>query len=135
VKTLRVITASAMLCLATALPAVGQTFSPYATGKPLQLVAEGSLGAKKDEYLQKSKAEMQEWQQKMKDFGEKAEVKGQDGAATTKSGLQQAWAKTKTESRKLETASAEGWESAKSSFEKASQNLKDSWHKTHPEEK
>jgi hypothetical protein len=134
VKTLNVLAASTALILMTALPAVGQTFFPYASGVPLQLVAEGSFDAKKDEYVHKSKTEMQEWQEKMKDFGQKADGKGQQAAATSKTALQQAWAKTEVESRKLEAAGADGWENAKNAFEKASQNFKDSWRKAHPGE-
>ena len=134
-KTLNVLAASTALFFAAAVPLYGQTFSPYASGKPLQLVAQGSFSAKKDEYVQRSKAELLEWQEKLKSFGETVDAKGQQATAATKAGLQQAWAKTELESRKLETASADGWESAKSSFERASQNLKDTWHKVHPEEK
>lgn len=134
-KTFHVVAVSSMLFLMTAATAVGQPFLPYASGAPIQLAAEGSFGAKKDEYVQRSKAEMREWQEKMKDFAEKAGVKGQEATAASKDGLHKAWAKTEAESHKLETASAEGWENAKSSFEKASQNLKDSWRKIYPEEK
>jgi hypothetical protein len=134
VKTLNVIAASTVLILMAALPAVGQTFFPSASGAPLQLAAEGSFGAKKDEYVQKSKAEMQEWTEKMKEFGQKADDKGQHAAAASKNGLQQAWAKTEAEARKLEAAGADGWENAKNSFENASQNFRDSWRKAHPPE-
>jgi hypothetical protein len=36
---------------------------------------------------------------------------------------------------KLQTVGAEGWESAKTSFEKASRELAEAWHKIHPEDK
>jgi hypothetical protein len=133
-KTLCNLTAGAAFLLIAASPAVGQTFLPYASGPPLHLAA-GSFDAKKDAYMQKAKTEMLEWQQKLKDFGETADARGQEAATATKNGLQLAWSKTQAESRKLETASAEGWESAKSSYEKASQSLKDSWRKSHPEGK
>jgi hypothetical protein len=36
---------------------------------------------------------------------------------------------------KLQTVGAEGWESAKTSFAKASRELAAAWHKIHPEDK
>jgi hypothetical protein len=49
--------------------------------------------------------------------------------------LNAAWTKAEAEQHKLETASAEGWESAKTSFEKASHNLKEVWDKIRPDDK
>ena len=126
-----------LLLLIAALPAAGQTpaaqsTSPQASGTPTRLTAEGDFGAKKDEYVRKSKDEMQTWQERVHDFGETAEAKGDEANAAAKSDLRKAWADTEAQSRKLETASADGWEGAKASFEKASQNLKDTWHKIHP---
>lgn len=134
-KILNALAGAGTLLLIAALPAAGQPMSLHASGAPIRLVADGDFGAKKDEYVQRSKAEMREWQRKMHDAGETAGAKGQEASAATKSALRDAWAKTEAESRKLEAASAEGWDSATSSFEKASQNLKDTWHKIHPQDK
>jgi hypothetical protein len=49
--------------------------------------------------------------------------------------LKIAWAKTQVEAEKLQTASADGWESAKISFEKASRELSDAWDKIRPQDK
>jgi hypothetical protein len=46
-----------------------------------------------------------------------------------------AWNKAEAASRKLETVGAEGWEHAKTSFEQASRELAETWHKIHPEDK
>jgi len=43
--------------------------------------------------------------------------------------------KAEAASRQLQTVGAKGWESAKTSFEKASRELAEAWHKIHPEEK
>jgi len=132
-KALNALAASATLLLMAALPAAGQSTAPRASGAPTQLSAESDFGAKKDEYVRRSKAEMEEWRLKIHDFGETAEAKGHEASADAKAGLQTAWEKTEAESRKLETASADGWDNAKSSFEHASQDLKDRWHRIHPE--
>lgn len=134
-KTLNILAAAGTLLLIAAGPAAGQPISLHASGPPMRLVAEGDFGAKKDEYVQRSKTEMREWQRKMHDAGETVGAKGQDAGAATKSALHDAWAKTEAESRKLGAASADGWEGARSSFEKASQNFKDAWRKLHPDDK
>jgi len=127
-----------LLLLIAALPGAsqtpaGQTTSSQASAPPTPLTREGSFGAKKDEYVRKSKDDMREWQKKVHDFGETAEIKGHEANAAAKSDLRKAWADTEAQSHKLETARADGWDGAKASFEKASQTLKDAWHKVHPE--
>jgi gas vesicle protein len=134
-KALTGLAASGALLLIAALPAAGQTISPHASGAPTQLAAEGDFGAKKDEYVQRSKAEMQDWRKKIDEFGDTAEAKGHEADAAAKSDLQAAWVNAEAESRKLATASADAWDDAKASFEKASQNLKDTWQKNHPDGK
>jgi hypothetical protein len=64
---------------------------------------------------------MHEWQQKPHDFSEKAKAKGREEGKAAENELNAAWTKAEAEQHKLEIASAEGWESAKVSFEKASQ--------------
>jgi len=86
-------------------------------------------------YLQRARGDMQVWQQKLQDFGERtaAEAKKESNAADND--LKTAWAKTQVEAGKLQTASADGWESAKISFEKASRELSDAWDKIRPQDK
>jgi hypothetical protein len=72
---------------------------------------------------------MHEWQQKLHDFSEKVKAKGQEDGKAAENELNAAWTKAEAEQHKLETASAEGWESAKMSFEKASHDLKEVWEK------
>jgi len=78
---------------------------------------------------------MQVWQQKLQDFSHRtaAEAKRDGNAADNQ--LKIAWAKTQVEAEKLQTASADGWESAKISFEKASRELSDAWDKIRPQDK
>ncbi len=118
------LTAGGALLLITALPAAGQPVSLHAPGAPTQFASEEPFFAKKDAYMQRSKDEMRDWQKKLHDFG----AKGRDGGAA---GLRKAWSKAELESHKLDAARAEGWESARRSFEEAAQNLKDAWHDAH----
>jgi hypothetical protein len=114
--------------------AAGQwTLSP-GPAAPLWLVAGSDTATDRDAYLQRARIEMQEWQQKLHDFGEKSEAKGKEAANAAKEDLKKAWAKTEAASHKLQTASAEGWASARASFDKATRELSEAWHKVHPED-
>lgn len=124
------------LMLIGVLPAIaGQPVSLFPSNAPVQLAADTASPTDRDTYMQKAKAEVQEWQRKLHDFGEQAKAKGQTASNSTGNELNEAWSKTEAASHRLQTASADGWESAKTSFEKASHNLADAWHKIHPEEK
>jgi len=136
---MRILTAAivfAPLILIGALPALaGQPVSLSPSNAPVRLAADTASTTDRDTYIQRAKDELQEWQRKMHDFGEQAKAKGQTASDSTGSELNEAWDKTEAASHRLQTASADGWESAKISFEKASHNLADTWHKVHPEEK
>ncbi len=112
---------------AGAQPASSDTSAPAAAGS--QSSSDHSA------YLQKAQEEMQEWGQKLHDVGADAAAKGREGGTAAEHELSVAWTKTKAASRKLGTASADGWDSAKATFETASQHLADTWHKVHPEDK
>jgi hypothetical protein len=113
-----------------ALPAAaGQSIS---SNSPIQLAAAGDSTADRDTYTQKARVSVDEWQQKLHDFSEKAKVKGQQEGNAAENELKAAWTKVEAEQHKLQSASAEGWESAKISFEKASHDLKQAWDKIRP---
>jgi hypothetical protein len=125
-------TGSALLLIA-ALPAAGQPLPLQATGAPVQLAAQWALGVKKEEYARKSRDDMREWQAKLEGAREADRDQGRSAAAAGLSGLHRAWAKAEAESLRLETANGEGWNSARSAFEKASKNLADAWRRAYPE--
>jgi hypothetical protein len=121
------------LMLFGALPAAaGQSIS---SGTPIQLAAAGDSTADRDTYTQKARDDMHEWQQKLRDFGAKAKAKGNEEDDAARNELNAAWTKADAEQRKLRSASAEGWDSAKISFEKASHDLKEVWDKIRPDNK
>src|SRR5579863_4418636 len=110
--------------------AAGPSISPAMS---IQLTPGSYAGAHatadRDSYAQKARAELQEWQQKLHDFSEKAEAAGRKDTIAAEHDLNEAWKKTEAEARKLQTASAAEWESAKISYEKASRELADAWHR------
>jgi hypothetical protein len=78
---------------------------------------------------------MQEWQRKLHDFSEKARANGQEASDAAGKDLNKAWSKVEAASRDLQTAGADGWDSAKAAFEKASHELADTWDKVRPQDK
>jgi len=136
---MRILTASIVigpLMLIGALPAAaGQSTLALDPGAPVRLAAGADSTADRDTYTQKARDEMQEWQRKLQGISEKAEAKGKEAGNAAENDLNEAWTKAEAASRQLQTVGAEGWESAKTSFEKASCELADAWHKIHPEDK
>jgi hypothetical protein len=116
------------------LPAAAQPALPLGSNTLLRL-ADDSSTTDRDSFTQKAQADMQDWQKKLHEFGQQAEAKGQEAGSAAQSGLNDAWIKAKAASRKLKTVGDEGWQGAKASYEKASQNLTDAWHKVHPDDK
>jgi hypothetical protein len=111
--------------------AAGQSTLALGSGAPIQLAAGGDSTADRDTYTQKARDEMQEWQRKLHDFSEKVVAKGKEAGNATENDLHEAWTKAEAASRQLQTAGAEGWESARTYFEKASHELAETWHKIH----
>jgi hypothetical protein len=116
-------------CLLTAaLPAAARPATPPALDAQVRLIADNDATTDRGTYVQRAKDEMWEWNRKAQDFGKKA------GDAAKKD-LDIARRKAEDAAHKLENASARGWESAKLGFEKASQNLSDTWHRINPADK
>lgn len=110
-------------------PVAGQSKSP---DPQIQLTANGNSTADKDSYTRNARDEMRAWRQKLRGLGETVKVKGHEAGAVADSELNAAWIKTRSEEHKLNLATAEDWESAKASFEKADRELADAWDKARP---
>jgi hypothetical protein len=124
------------LVLIGALPAAaGQSGLARGAGAPAQLAADDDATGDKDTYAQKAREEMQEWQRKLHDVGAQAQAKGQEAGNAAGDDLNVAWTKAKAASGKLQAAGAEDWESAKASYERASNDLARAWHRIHPDDK
>jgi hypothetical protein len=124
------------LVLIGALPAAaGQSTFALGSGAPVLLAAGNDTPADRDKYTQQARAEMQEWKRKLHDFSQKAEAKGKEAGNAAENDLNKAWTKAEAASSKLQTAGAESWEGAKTSFEQASRELADAWHKIRPQDK
>ena len=117
------------LMLTAILPAAGQ---PKPSGPTNQLAGGGNSTVDRDTYIQKVREEMLEWRRKLDGFVDGAKATGEDVTSVAGNGLRTAWTKTLTEEHKLQIATAEGLESAKTSFEKADRELAGAWDKVRP---
>jgi len=123
------------LIAVSGLPIVAHHPAPMlVTDAPLQLAASDDFTARKDAYLQKSRPEMDEWRDKVHGAGESAEAKGHEMSASAKAHLNRTWAATERYWQKLQTESAEGWNKTKRAYERSSADLRQQWHKIHPED-
>ena len=111
----------ASLLLAAPLPAAGQ---------PAPLPAGSAAAPDRSAYLQRVQVEMDGWRMKLHGMTDKAEATGQVDATEAEANLRLAWDRTEVQARNLQTATAAGWESAKSSFEQSSLDLSHAWSKS-----
>ena len=114
------------------LPAAGQSIQPTRPTASSR-VAAADWKAERDAYVQNARDKVQEWQREQHDFREKA--RNAETNIKTRKHFNTAWTEVENASRKLETAGAEDWESAKVSFHKASQKLAAVWEKIKNQDK
>ena len=132
---LSVLIVGSPLIAVSGLPIVAhQPVPPLVTDAPLQLAASDDFAARKDAYVQKSRSEMDEWRDKIHDAGESAEATGHEMSASAKAHFNRTWAATERYWQKLQTESAEGWDKTKRAFERSTTDLREQWHKIHPED-
>jgi hypothetical protein len=131
-QAIRAMAATAALLLANMLPAAAQPALHFRADASARFIAVNDQTADRDTYAQKAHDEVQDWRLKLHDFNAKAEVDGKALDRTAKADLNRAWHQTRIASRKLRTVGAEGWDVAKSDYEKASRDLADAWHRIQP---
>jgi hypothetical protein len=100
-----------------------------------RLAADSTLPSDRETYAQMARDQVQAWDRKLHNLSESAVAEAKVAGDAAKNDLDAGWSKTEAASRQLEAASAEDWESAKASFETASRELADAWHKIHPNDK
>ncbi|MEO6780930.1 MAG: hypothetical protein ABI407_07250 [Bradyrhizobium sp.] len=114
------------LVFAGALPAAGQTLRNPGQSDSIRLAAI-SNPAERETYMQKAHGEMLIWNKKLHDFGERTQVRATDAQTKASTELNEAWTETKGALARLETVGSEDWESAKTSFKRASDKLAVAW--------
>jgi hypothetical protein len=117
---------AASVLLIGALPAASQSVQPTPpTASPIG--TEANWKAQRDAYVQTARDEVKEWQRQLQDLREKRRAKNLEADITTKNDFRTAWIETKDAFHKLETAGANDWERAKTSYNKASLKLAAIW--------
>lgn len=111
------------------LPAAGQSTQPPQPAASSGMAAPADWKTERDTYIQKARDDVQAWQQKLHDIREKAKAKNSEASITAHNDFNTAWTETEDAFHKLETVGAEDWESAKISFNTASQKLAAIWEK------
>jgi hypothetical protein len=113
------------LVLAGALPIHSQTVRTNGQNLRVQLAAADP--ADRNTYMQTARANMTVWSKKMQEFGERTQAKVTEAKIKATNELNEAWTETKAAAARLEVAAAEDWESAKTSFKRASDKLAVAW--------
>jgi hypothetical protein len=100
-----------------------------ASGTPVQLAASSDPTAERESVAQKARADLQNWQKKLSDFGNWTESQGKKDSAAAIRDLNEAWVNADREAHKLQDAGAADWASAKVAYDKAAGELADRWHR------
>ena len=100
---------------------------------PTGFIAVYDTPADRNTYNQRAHDDVHEWEQKLRDFNVTVKAEGKDADQAAKADLKKAWDKTEIASRKLQTSGEESWDAAKAEYEKASQDLADTWHRIQAE--
>lgn len=106
--------------------------TPVTAAPPPEAVTQQA--SDRDGYVHQVQTRMQEWRRKLYGFSEIAEAKREEAGTIADDDLNQAWTKAEAASRKLQSASGDNWDSAKTAFEAAAHDLAVSWQKIHPAE-
>jgi TolA-binding protein len=110
-------------------PAASQSIQPPQSASSFRIAAVADWKTERDIYVQKARDEVQAWQQKLHDLREKVQTRNSEANITAQNDFNTAWKETEDAFRKLETVRAEDWESAKTSYNKASLKLAAIWEK------
>jgi hypothetical protein len=111
------------------LPAASQSVQPTQPTVSQKVDAVADWKAERDAYVQKARDEVQAWQRKLHDLREKARTRNSEENITAQNNLNAAWTKADDAFHRLETVGTEDWESAKTSYNKASLKLSAIWDK------
>jgi hypothetical protein len=130
-----ILVGSLALIGAAPVSAAGRSVFATGPGTSMRVSAGDDSTGDRDTYRRKAHDSVSEWQRKLRDFGKKVSAAGNETSKSAQSDMNAAWDKTEAASRQLETAGDQGWNSAKTAFEKASNDLADTWHRNVPDDK
>jgi hypothetical protein len=114
------------LVLLYAVSALAQQAAPPDKPAVVQAVTVTPPATDHDSYLQKTHGELLMWRARIDEFGSNTKT-------TADRDFHSAWVHMQDTAATLQTVGAEGWASARASYEKASNDVADTWHRVHPE--
>jgi hypothetical protein len=117
---MRAIALSVLLGTAMTVGAISAVAQPVQVAAPVKADT-GGVSQDNETYIQAARDRIRRWGQEVTDFDKKADIPG----GNPQTDLDAAWAKTKAEEGKLETATADEWKGVKASFDHASGDLED----------
>jgi hypothetical protein len=117
-----------LVALIGTLAAASQSVQPTQPKVSLKVAAVADWKVERDAYVQKARDEVQAWQRKLHDLREKARTKNSEENITVQNNLNAAWTEADDAFHRLETVGKD-WESAKTSYNKASLKLAAIWEK------
>ena len=129
-----------MIALAAGAPAAAQSKND----KPswVEVTTTQDPAAERNSYTNNAQGEMRMWEQKLHDFNARAKTSDTEAQTNASKSLDSAWTETTAAWNQLvKVALNEGtdgvtdWDSAKVSFQAASQKLAVAWKKVNPEDK
>ena len=91
--------------------------------------ADDDFSRTKDKYVAQAREQLEEWRHKLDALGDKANAQATTTSEQARSDVNAAWRRAQIEEKRLEGASEDGWARVKSSFERASDDLKDTWNR------
>jgi hypothetical protein len=112
-----------------------QPVAPERAARGIWLVADSDFSATKDKYVDQARDQMADWKRKLDDAGDKVGAQARTSSDAAERDLHTAWRKTQAAADRLQGASQDGWDRVKSSFERASRDLKETWNRVHPDAK
>jgi len=129
-----------LLVLAGAAPAAAQSTSHKSTS--VGAATTHDPAAERNNYTNHAQGEMDMWERKLHDFNAAVETNATEAQTSASKNLDSAWTETKTAWSQLVhvglnvgTAGANDWDSAKASFQTASDKLAVAWQKVNPADK
>jgi gas vesicle protein len=134
-KTLMTRSLMGALCVVggTATAVAGAVPAPPTTRGGVMLVADAKdFATQRDEYIRKAQDELQEWQNRMSQWTDDAKASGSKISEQTRRNLDKAWTDVQANWHKLQAAAPQTWDTARSSFEEASERMKSAWEKIQP---
>jgi len=122
------------LLLTGAPPAAARPMLVFVPGTSAQVAADDAADDR-ETFSQKAHDDMQEWRRTLREFSDKADAIGKKANTEAEVDLNKAWTKAETACNKLRAAGVEGWENARASYERASDDLIEAWRRMNHEDK